>query len=387
MQILTTIVLSLLISFSYTLKQTCQDYINFFEGCKCDLTAIDTELYGSKSFNVTCGGLKDVLTINKIDHDSEQELYLNDDKKLKNFIQEAKNHLHKDNEFIQIKARCPFGSIQTQVETGTFTLSKSEITHVISKLIFIARTFYEKEYILTNLDPAQVCLDEENNPKLYDFRGIKIKGIPEIVNSVPKFMPPEYFNSYIEKTDYYFDQGYCSYQIGYMFYYMMKRKHPYILRDSPTENIWKKELRFDINDKRLFVNLIQKLMVNHHNRLSLLQLDSFFLNTDSSSCFNFGFIVLSKNEYYILEEGLMRDQPKNSGKLSFISIIFIVLIFFGLVLLGTFFFCKDSFFIFMPTNDLKKPISSENSGNCSLDEKDEKDEKNTQDQNNSINNA
>jgi hypothetical protein len=368
MKILNSIVLSLLLSYVSASGHRCSDYISYFDGCSCDSDETDIQLYGKKSFLVTCGSLPDVMTINPMDHYSAQELILNDNVAVSKRLQIMKSHLNKENEFIEIKSRCVRGSIQTQVENGSFNLNKKEITQVITKILEIAQIFLNQNIIITNINPAQICLGGNNYPTLFDVRGLKVINEKQKVDSLAQFLPPEYFQSYIEDSTFVYGEKFISYQIGYLFYFMMKKKHPFILRDSPDENIWTKRIEFDQIDRSNFVSFIKRTLVGHHIRLTFAEIINTFKKQTNGTFFNFGISSMNRDEYYILEENVLHQMEEESSKTSVPMVIFILFSFFGLLLAGTFLFCKDTFYIFMPKEDLEVAISSENSGECSYDD-------------------
>jgi hypothetical protein len=308
------------------------------------------------------------MSINPMNRYSAQELILTDeDLAISKNLQIMKSHLNKENEFIQIKSRCLNGSIQTQVENGTFNLNKQQITKLIHKIIQIAELFFNRNIILTNINPAQICLGGNNVPTLFDLRGLKQFNEKQKVDSLPQFLPPEYFQSYIEDSKFVYGEKFLSYQIGYLFYFMIKKKHPFILEDSPEENIWTKRIEFDSIDRHNFVNFIKRTIVGHHIRLSFQEVVNTFHKQENNTYFNFGISSLNRDEYYILEENVLHQMEKASTKTSVPMIILILLGFFGLLFLSTFIFCKDTFYIFMPKNNLNEDIDSENSGEYSID--------------------
>ena len=377
MQISLTLVLGLLLSFTSSKSDYCEDYIVHFDGCKCDKEASDPELYGKRSFLVTCGSLPEVMSINQMGHDSEQEIIYSDDESIAKYVQPLKDHLVKNNELIEIKQRCMRGSIQSMVESSRFNLDKYQVSRLIRTLIDIMKVFLDKNMILTNLNPAQICLDDKDQPTLYDLRGFKGRKEKYLVDSLPQFLPPEYFQSYIEDSQFVFDEKFLSYQVGYLFYFMIKRKHPFRLRDAKDENIWTKKIEFDQVDRANFVSFIQRTLVNHHIRASMNEVSANFVKDENEHYFNFGVSTLNRDEYYVLEENVLHEKEKVSNKTSFTKVVLMILGFLGLLMLGTYVFCRDTFYIFMPKNDLEQDMHSENSGEYSISVEADKDPKET----------
>ena len=366
MKILHLLILSMIASLHVSEMTTCEEYIELFDGCTCDSSTADPLLYGPKSFLVNCGSVKSVLSVNPIDRSSIIQVLEIDDEMANFYKYKIIRHLTKDNEFMTIKEQCPFGSIQTQTENGLFKYNKAVIGQILYKILFIARHYYDKNYILTNLNPGQICLDRQNNPKIFDIRFLKRKEEMQVVNSYYQYLPPEYFQAYQDGSEYYYDDKFVSYNLGYIFYYLSKGKDPYLLKDSKYEKIWEKEIVFDKQDSLKFLNFIIKTLTNHHTRFGLVEAGAFFSDKEKYY-FSYGTSILFQDRYYTLEDNILHDVRESSKKLSIPTVIFITLATMGAIVLLAFLFCRQAFSFFVPQMEKNEDVLSENSGEASLD--------------------
>ena len=175
--------------------KSCEEYIINFAGCKCFGNTNDKKLYGTTSFNVTCQGIEMILSVYPMDNDSRLALMIREDPMIAFYSTKINDYLNHENEFIVLKDKCPFGSIETQIKNG-LKLHLNKSSKIVSKIIEIAKYFEGKDHILTNLNVSQICLDAQKNPIIFDIRGAKrIKGLQRI-DSDFQYLPPEYFQSY-----------------------------------------------------------------------------------------------------------------------------------------------------------------------------------------------
>jgi hypothetical protein len=374
MSITTLLLLSILTSLTNQTFTTCEEYVTFFDDCECESGTSDKLLYGSKSFYVKCGGLSSVISVNPIDKSSMAQLLDVNDKDSNIFKYRINRHLTKDNEFITLKERCPYGSIKNQFENQKFRPNKETIGNIMYKVIFIAKHYLEKQFVLTNINPGQICLDWQGNPKIFDIRNIKtLNGNAEIVNSSYQYLPPEFFQSFQDDQFHSFDDKFITFGLGYLFYYLVKGEDPYILKESKSENIWNKEITFDPNDTQNFLNFIIKTITNHHNRLGIVELGTYFTDKEKNK-FIYGTNMLYKERYYTLEENILHDIKESSKKSSIITVVFAFLVVLGLIFLMSFIFCREAFSFFMPQMNKNVDDISDNSGEFSIDIVDEKKE-------------
>ena len=366
MKLLSLVLLSYIISFTSANPDQCGDYIKSFDGCFCESETDEKLLYGEKSFFVKCDGQDKVLSVNSMDSSSVYELLKIDDQNLPVYMTEIRDHITLNNEFYEIKSRCPFGSIEAQMNRGELRLSLNEIGHIISKVVDMAKYFYNEERILTNLNPGQLCLDSENNPRIFDVRRAKLLNEKQPIDSYFQYLPPEYFQSYVENQPFYFDGKFLSYQIGYLFYFLVKKKYPFTLSDTPQEDIWAKRVHFGETDYANFVHFVKKLITNHHIRLRFEEVCA-RIRGDKKNHFDFGMTLMNQNQFFIIEDNILRVEQSESDKISIPVIICSLLAFLGMLFLGTFLFCKDSFWIFVQKNTASPENSLDNSRECSLD--------------------
>jgi hypothetical protein len=301
-----------------------------------------------------------------MDHYVEKETLIQEEKDFVEFFQPVYEHLSNNNEYIKIVDACPFGSIGMQIQNGNFNFDNLEVSRIMHRLVLLGKAFRGRQYILTNLNPAQICLNKDNIPKLIGLNGIREVGKYQSIDSLPEYLPPEYYESYLADSKINFSDKFMSYGFGLLFYLMIKHRPAYSLDYQNQENIWDKEIHFEEIDRQNFVNFILKTLVNHHLRIEFHEVVAAFYTETGDGYFDFGLSRISQDKFYTIEDNIIHRKEVKILKSSLIKIFIFLIVFLGILFLGTFFFCRDTFFVFMPKNEQEETLSLENSGEYSI---------------------
>lgn len=305
----------------------CEDYVQYFKGYKCLSEIPDKAIYGPKSFVVKpvddASQRRYVISVYPMDYYSQFEIKNLPILQEGRIVLRLKDYLMRNNEFIQLKEYCIQGSIQTKLVKQESVVCKVFITRFMANLIGQIQHFTDLHYIPTQINPKQICLFPKSQGKLNNLRGFKVFGTKMIPDGNPQYMPPEYIEALQTKNKITYDDKFVTYQLGYIFYFLVKAHDPFVVTGARNENIWNKEIEFSFNDRKAFVDFILKTICNHHLRMELVEVFRLFVENGG---FDFGLSTLNNNKYYRLGDSILYSESNVKKKTSFFMIGFVFIL-------------------------------------------------------------
>ena len=232
-----------------------------------------------------------------------------------------KDYLMRNNEFIQLKEDCPGRSMEYNFTKKDFKTCKNCVAKIMFNLVRYIQQFTDRHYLPTQIDPKHICITDKSQAKLNNLRNFKIYGTKGDPDGLEQYLPPEYIEARQYKKQITFDDKFVSYQLGYIFYFMVKARDPFTISGQPNENIWVKEIEFNFNDRNSFVQFIMVTVCNHHLRLGLVEV---FAKLTEGDKFDFGLSTLNANKHYRLGETILYSESSLQKK---VSLIFVLLAF------------------------------------------------------------